>query len=111
MKYNKKEALRRLYLRISPGENGCTKWSGGKDRDGYPAFWYDGRTGRAARLLWTIIHGEIESHLVIRHTCDNKECLELSHLQLGTATDNNRDTVSRGRWRRKFTGQGRKSYA
>lgn len=34
---------------------------------------------------------------VVRHTCDNPRCIEISHLVGGTAADNNRDRAIRGR--------------
>lgn len=34
---------------------------------------------------------------VVRHTCDNARCIEVTHLILGTKADNNRDMAVRGR--------------
>lgn len=35
--------------------------------------------------------------MVIRHTCDNRKCINPEHLILGTHQDNVRDRVARGR--------------
>lgn len=35
--------------------------------------------------------------LVVRHTCDNRSCINPEHLLIGTVADNNRDKVNRGR--------------
>jgi len=84
----------------------CTQWTGGKDKDGYPIFWYEGKTRHAARVLWELLNGSIPKDLIIRHTCDTPECLEPSHLTLGTHKDNTRDMIIRqrdGGFNRKIT--------
>ncbi len=39
------------YLVVREG-TACNDWTSGVDKDGYPLFWYEGRTRRAARLVW-----------------------------------------------------------
>ena len=39
--------------------------------------------------------GPIKRGLVVRHKCDNRLCYRLSHLELGTIADNNRDAAER----------------
>lgn len=36
-------------------------------------------------------------NLVVRHTCDNRICVNPSHLLLGTNKENTNDMISRGR--------------
>ena len=93
-----KEALERMakYITVDP-DNKCRFWSGGKDWDGYPMFWFEGKTERASRALWKAVHGNIPDGLVIRHKCDNPECLNLEHLELGTPKENTSDALKRGR--------------
>lgn len=87
----------RLNRFIRPGQSGCTCWTGGTDKRGYPVFWYRGKTLRASRVLWCIVYGSIPSGLIVRHKCDNPECLNIAHLELGTHQDNTDDAKARGR--------------
>ena len=84
------------YIEVDP-ETKCTIWSGGKDQDGYPMFWYEGKTERASRALWKLIYGYIPEGLIIRHKCDNPACLNILHLELGTHKENTGDALARGR--------------
>ncbi len=96
----KDEALERMarYV-VSDCGRACTGWNGGKDQDGYPMFWFRGKTLRAARVLWAIVYGEIPEGLIVRHTCDVPECLNIGHLLLGTHKQNTGDALARGRMR------------
>jgi hypothetical protein len=41
--------------------------------------------------------GEIPEGFVVRHKCDNRQCINPEHLELGTQLDNIQDAVLRGR--------------
>ena len=43
---------------------------------------------------------DIQSNIVIRHTCDNPKCINPEHLISGTQDDNIQDAVKKGRMRR-----------
>lgn len=75
----------------------CTGWTGGKDQSGYTMFWYEGRTIHGHRVVWEWANGPIPEGLVIRHTCDNPECVRLAHLRLGTMKANMQDALFRNR--------------
>ena len=78
--------------------NGCWKWLGAFDRDGYPLFW-DGdiqKMKRGHQYSYELHHGERNGECVM-HTCDNPSCVNPDHLVLGTNADNCADKVAKNR--------------
>lgn len=49
------------------------------------------------RWVYKQAHGEIPKGMVVRHTCDNPSCIEITHLVLGTHADNHQDAIDRNR--------------
>jgi hypothetical protein len=65
--------------------------------NGYPYARYNGKQITLARASYLIHYGgEIKKNQMIRHTCDNKTCVNPRHLLLGSAKDNTRDALERG---------------
>lgn len=77
--------------------NACWGWSGSIDQDGYPTFWWQGKTRKVLRHAYEEFNGPIPEGHLVRHSCDNTECLRPDHLLTGTNGDNVRDSVERGR--------------
>jgi hypothetical protein len=77
--------------------SGCWVWTAAHHRDGYGAFWLDGRQVKAHRVAYALMHpGEaLPDDKVVRHECDNPPCVR--HLILGTSLENDLDRVKRGR--------------
>lgn len=94
--------LARLWARVEippgPGwKKRCWTWKGrlskhsgtwrdarlGGDNGGYPHFdlYRDGKTKtvRGHRWLYEQLHGPIPAGLVVRHTCDNRACMNPAH--------------------------------
>ncbi len=50
------------------------------------------------RIVWELWHGESPGKMHVCHTCDNPRCVNPEHLFLGTKSDNQRDSIEKGRW-------------
>lgn len=89
-----KEILSFLHERRSTG---CLEWRGSLSPSRYGVVWYEKKSWRVHRLIWTMRNGPIPSGMVICHRCDNRQCANIQHLFLGTIEDNNRDMTLKGR--------------
>ena len=67
------------------------------NNSGYPGIGRNRKSTTVARYLYEKEYGEIEKGLFVRHKCDNPQCINVKHLELGTVKDNHRDMVERGR--------------
>lgn len=54
-------------------------------------------TRNAHRVFWEEAYGAIPKGLLVMHLCDNRECVNLEHLRLGTHKENMQDMVQKGR--------------
>jgi hypothetical protein len=84
------------------GESECWEWAGGKDELGYGAVYISTiagkrRYGRAHRVAYLLIYGEINEGLDVLHRCDNRACCNPAHLFTGTHQDNMQDRNQKGR--------------
>lgn len=75
----------------------CWLYIGARNRCGYGWITAFGTQMHAHRYHWIIVNGEIPAGLQVLHQCDNPACVRLSHLYLGTATDNMQDRANRRR--------------
>ena len=84
-------------------DSDCWNWQGFRRKDGYGQMEIVDSSGfrflkSAHQASYLIAHGKpLESGLVLRHTCDNKQCVNPHHLIPGTQKENMRDCVERGR--------------
>lgn len=67
------------------------------DGKGYPVYIRDGKVRRMYRYRYEQKHGPVQPGLVVRHTCDNRKCINVNHLIVGTRADNMHDKTARGR--------------
>lgn len=77
--------------------NGCWYWMAAVRPDGYGAFNCRDATVQAYRASWRIYKGPLPDGLMLRHTCDERLCVNPNHLIPGTHADNMRDMVERNR--------------
>lgn len=67
------------------------------DVDGYPRITVNRKTTKLSRFVYAQMFDEIPEGLIVRHKCDNPQCINPEHLELGTDGDNRRDCVERDR--------------
>lgn len=68
-----------------------------RNHDGYPVTGIKGKNKRISRLVYEKYNVNIPEGLMVRHTCDNRACINPNHLEIGTSLDNVTDMMSRGR--------------
>lgn len=108
--YRASQNAERFWTHVKKGDpNSCWFWNGARDPTGYGHY----RTGvghrtSAHRFAYSSTVGPIPVGLFVCHHCDNRACCNPSHLWLGTAKDNTRDMITKGRGR---YGQGYKEFS
>lgn len=78
----------------------CRIWPGAKNNSGYGVRKIGGRKGKLKlvhRLAWEEAHGPIPDGMCVMHVCDVPACFEVSHLRLGTHSENMKDMWDKGR--------------
>ena len=85
------------HLDVSGGVDSCWEWQGARLPKGYGRVGVDGRVVLAHRLAWELAHGERLGDRWCLHHCDNPPCCNPWHLYAGSAKDNLRDALGRGR--------------
>jgi len=88
----------RLASKSAP-EGECVVWTGTRAANGYGVTG-GALTGRPRRLYthrvaYALANGGLDDHVIVRHTCDNRPCINPDHLVPGVTADNNSDTISR----------------
>lgn len=84
-------------VRIPDAHSGCWQWIGNSGRKGYGHFTVRSKAVKAHRWIYECVVGSIGAGLVLRHKCDNPNCVNPNHLEPGTLAENMADMVSRGR--------------
>jgi hypothetical protein len=80
----------------------CLLWERGKTSAGYGAKYRAGKQILAHRAAWEDANKtSIPKGMFVLHRCDNRLCINSSHLFIGTQLDNIRDMISKGRAVRK----------
>src|SRR5258708_1136501 len=75
----------------------CWLWRGARTKADYGQIKINGKVFYAHRVSWFIHFGNIPDTLSVCHRCDNPPCIRPDHLFTGTARDNARDMIMKGR--------------
>jgi len=82
---------------IGPTVGDCWIWTGNKPDNRYGHFSVDGKTVKAHRWIFQFLGTVIPDSQMLRHKCDNPQCVNPDHLEAGTASQNTIDMHERGR--------------
>lgn len=85
-----------ILSRVEFSENGCWNWQGWLDRGGYGYVCYKNRDINIHRFFYAWCCGAIPKGKIVRHTCNNRKCVNPEHLILGTMWDNSQDMINSG---------------
>ncbi len=82
----------------------CWCWVGSKTNNGYGRINVEGINQLAHRVSFELHKSSIPKGLYVLHHCDNRPCINPSHLFLGTHEDNMKDMAKKNRqWNKRKT--------
>lgn len=91
------DPAKRLAARLEP-DGECLVYTGSRNRSGYGWMSLAGTPTLAHRVAWMVHHDRpVPDGMYVLHSCDNPPCCNPDHLRIGTAAENSRDMVRRGR--------------
>lgn len=97
------ESTKQNYFNCKPigyviDKNGCHICvSHSRTSDGYPVVNRADKKWMMNRYIWYLNNGDIPKGLCVMHSCDNPNCINISHLSLGTHKENMDDRDAKGR--------------
>lgn len=94
-----------MLLRALPVPSGCWEWQGHIAAVGYGEMHLAGKKRGAHRVSYESFVGPIPPGMYVMHSCDNRVCVNPSHLSLGTHLDNVKDMHDKGRHYKKLTAE------
>lgn len=96
-KGGKRRTVHSAFERATPDRpaDGCWPWHGMFTRAGYGFITYGKERWLAHRLSVYLANGRLARSADVLHRCDNKACVNPSHLYLGGDSANQRDVLTR----------------
>lgn len=99
--FERKSVEERFWKKVDKCEGGCWEWRGSVLDSGYGHFFTGGKMMRSHRVSYELHHPLTQPiqdiELYVLHDCDNRKCVNPSHLRLGTQQDNMTDMTNKGR--------------
>jgi len=90
--------IRSRFMSFVSKMDNCWEWIGAKHYKGYGEFSIGmKKKDKSHRISYRLFIGEIPFGKMICHHCDNRGCVNPSHLFIGDALTNNRDRKIKGR--------------
>lgn len=80
-------------------DSDCWIWQASHKHTGYGEFHYFGCTVIAHRFIYIALKNNYEwldKDVVIKHSCDRKDCVNINHLSAGTNSENQKESYDRG---------------
>lgn len=93
--YRRERAAKKIQAR-AVRVAGCLEFQGPLNPGGYGKMRLFGEQ-LAHRAAWVATHGAVPAGMCVMHTCDNRRCVDVAHLRLGSIADNNADRAKKGR--------------
>ena len=88
---------RRFFSRVTFPDSGCWEWTARLNRAGYGVFAFKGENRLAHRVAYLWLVGDIPPGLALDHLCSTPRCVNPSHLEPVTWSENARREADRKR--------------
>jgi HNH endonuclease len=87
----------RFEAKYEPEPNsGCFIWIGARSKDGYGFITINNKMDRSHRVAWRLAGYVLLPGYQVLHKCDNRACVRVEHMFVGTNQDNVDDRMAKG---------------